>query len=271
MKSLPIIALLLGTSFSFAQNAASNQNKEDAVTRDVRFVIAGTRPLPVFKMQGNESVEVDPPSELIPPTAIEILSGKEDLPASTKTPTKIVASTNMIAPLPGLKSVSKIRLKLSRPMFDSAASQEVECDLGDIIRPLIVISASPGKGAWDSPQVRVIDVSNQAFPIRHAMLINLSSIPLMVGIDATTTKIDPTNRGLFPLAPGDAPTRYRVDAIGPTGSVTIANSAYRVGANSRLIMMAIPDRSPQGQAPISLRMVTDAVQSIPINTPAVPR
>ncbi|MEO8614677.1 MAG: hypothetical protein ABI600_06010 [Luteolibacter sp.] len=259
MKSLSIVAVLVGTSFSFAQDSSTKENKEAAIERDVRFVITGSRPLPTFNGKGEKSSEVDPAMDLIPPTSIEILSGKDDKKASRKIPSLIAAPLNIIAPLPGLKSLSKIRLKLSRPIFESAPTQEIDCDLSDKIRPLIVISASPEKQAWKSPQLSVLEVDDKVFPARHVMFVNLSSIPLKVEIDGTVKAIESGANSLFRLAPGDEPARYRVDTAQTTGSITLANSAYRTDQKSRLILLAFPDPTAQGKANTSLRILTDSV------------
>lgn len=61
-------------------------------------------------------------------------------------------------------------------------------------------------------------------------------------------------------APGDAPVKYRVDAVGKNNeAVTLASNAYRLDKDSRLIILAIPNANAQGRAPVSLRILTDPV------------
>ena len=103
------------------------------------------------------------------------------------------------------------------------------------------------------------------------MLVNLSPFPLKVGVDSSNKNVNAGQIAIFPLDPGDAPARYRVDAVGNNGSATVANSAYRVDNNSRLIMVVIPDRHAQGNAPVSLRLLTDSVQMKAAPDPDAPR
>lgn len=253
------LPFVLGLSFATAQ--PPEEKKEEAVARDVRFLLAGTRPLPVFAQRDGATKEVDPPIEQVPPDSVEILSDETER-KDEKEVTQVNATANTIARLPSVKAASKVRLKLVRRAFPTAAPLEVTCEIGAKLRPLIVISKSYGKSGWNSPEVRVVDLDDKVVPARNAVLMNLTPVPLKVGVDSKTAAVAPAGNALFPLQPGSAASaRYRVDAVAGTKAVTIANSAYTVGKDSRLLMFVMPDENSTSPAKITVRLIADPVRA----------
>jgi len=254
-----ILALGILPSIAFAQAPDGAKEKPK---RTLRLLVAGVRPMPVFEQHGDKIVEVDPPPEIIPPTSLELLGGDKPGDGTKAQPNKFSAWPNELAMVPGYKGGAQIRLRLLRPLLAKAPTPpELTCDLAEMLSPLILLNADPGQEGWQKPIATVVDLSAEKLPARSVLLVNLSPIPLKARFEETIVELRGKETKSLKLAAEEpADIRFRIDAVASDSSYPIVNSTYQVPADSRLIVLAIPNpRGAQGAAPVSLKMLVDPV------------
>lgn len=231
--------------------------------RTVRLLIAGRRPMPVFEQRGDKYLEVEPPLKVVCPSLVEIgeepKSGVPQNEEETKKRQRGV-SMNQVVKLVNYKGSSQLRLKLLRPhTTQTSAPSVVTCALGDMLEPLVVISAEDSSRAWENPLVQVIDLASQKVPARTVIAVNLSKVPLAAYFESAQTAISPQSvrTVALPSLASDV-FRFRVDAQTAKGNVPLVNSSYQLAARNRLILLAIPNpQAAQGMPPLNVQMVVD--------------
>lgn len=216
--------------------------------------------MPEFAKQGDQYVEVEPASKSIIPNALELTGAIETTAGETgKAPEpKKMVWPNEVVTLGRYRCPSQLGLRLIRTLATQPHTPpQLTCELGDLLEPLLVISADDSNSGWDRPQIRVIDLSPAKLPSRTVVAINLTRIPLAAQFDTVKANLAPASIGLLPLPP-TAPEviRFRVDAQVKSGMVPVANSSYQLGASCHLILLASPNSQvAEGVPPLSLQMV----------------
>lgn len=266
MKRITLLMLAALVSAHAQQPAGSPvvpaPGKEEPV-RTVRLLIAGRRPMPVFEQRGDKYLEVEPPLKVVCPTLVEIgEEPKSGVPQSAEDAKKRQrgVSMNQVVKLENYKGSSQLRLKLLRPhVAQSVTPPVVTCSLGDMLEPLVVISAEDSNKAWENPLVQVIDLAPQKVPARTVIAVNLSKVPLAAFFESAQTAISPQSVRTVALPASTSEVfRFRVDAQTGKGNVPLVNSSYQLSARNRLILLAIPNpQAAQGMPPLSLQMVVD--------------
>jgi len=257
MRSL--FLLLLPVSVASVLHA---QNPDQAIPRNLRFLTVGGYPPPTFEKQNGTWMEVDPPAKWIPPRGIK----PKPEPGVTPAPeTKVVESIlrfNEIAYVPAYRCPAKLRLSLESVSGAGKSEKEISCELGGLVEPLILIFADP-QGGWDQPQIRVMDFSAAAFPVGTTCVFNLT--PFLLGTKVENIKGDlaPNQRKIIPTSGAiDRPLRYRVDVTANSTTVPLANSSYRLRAEERFLIVAIPDATIKNRPPVNLRLITDRLSQM---------
>lgn len=259
---IPLVSALVCLSLGWlhAQNPAPVSKDEKKANRLIRVIIAGQRAMPEFKKEGAQYVECEPTTKWIVPNALEIIEPPDDVP---KTADKSQDARKMVWPnelinLGHFKCASTLRLRLIRTLARQPhAPPEINCELSDLIEPLIVISAENGSKGWDSPQVRVIDLSSAKVPFRTVLSLNLTNVPLVTRFETEQGDLPPAGIKMLHL-PANATDvfRFRIDAQSKSGMVPVANSSYQIGEEDRLILLAVPNTQvAPGSPPLGLQMV----------------
>ena len=233
--------------------------------RTLRIIVAGKRPLPVFEQRGNKVVEVDPPLSAFPPRSFSFTPSHA--PRVKGSPGKVSHSAwpNQLVHLKNYKGPAILPLKLTRPLL-GGESQQVNCNLGEAINPLVVLHADSKSPGWLSPKAMVIDMNPEKIPARSVTLINLSGVALKIYLNRDGQVIPPSRHRTLriPTASKEA-VRYRIDASDGKELIKVANSSYRVSENSRLLIIALPGHKTKG-SPFprpKISMITDKVEVAP--------
>ncbi len=242
--------------------SAQKESDEPTLTRTVRVLLAGTRPMPAFERKGNQVIEVDPPLSACPPTSISF-EKPEHAPRSSRTKKPVVEYSiwpGELIILKKYKGPSQIGFILKTPLIaPDDTGVKVECDMGTMINPLIVITPGEGREKWRDPKLFVIDVGQEKFGESKVLVINDSSFPLRVQFAKDPVYIKPKKFGLVPLAKGGGDThRYQIDSKIDNEVVRVSNSSYRSKSGVRLIILAMPSKAKK--SPLALRLITETVE-----------
>ena len=233
-----ILIQALCISFLSAQTRP-NRNAEPPI-RDLRMIVVGSRPLPEFETRDNQTVEVDPPLSKLPPTSFEFAKPSH----APRDKTSFSARPNTLVRIPGYKGPPQLALNLKRALIQPNNKQQVNCELGEVINPLILIQATPGSAGWEQPTATVIDFSATSTPARSMVVANASGVAITVYLTQDGVVVPPNSHVILPIPASDGDTvlysvRYRADASDGK-ELPLANSSYRLNDNSRLIMLALP-------------------------------
>ncbi|MES2996917.1 MAG: hypothetical protein V4733_08915 [Verrucomicrobiota bacterium] len=254
-NSIVLIAALIFTTGAFSRAQESSESKK--LQRTVRLLVVGSHPRPIFELHGGEIVEATPPTAEIPPRQIELISPKKGRDDDGDSAGTFSPNLNRITIIDGVKSGDNLKLRLSRPNLPGE-NLETTCDLGREQWPLIIISRSPGPEGWNKPLTKILDLSAVNLPARRALFVNLTPLRYRAAFDSQLGEIAANDLHSFTLANGDAPVRFRIDAVGANGQTkTMLNSSYRVPATDRLLLVAFPDNLAMGPVPVGIQILTD--------------
>lgn len=259
---LPRLALvsILGVLSLHAQNA------EREVPRNFRFLVIGEYPPPYFERRGGDWVEVDPPAKLIPPSMImPILEAGSS--QTGKQPPELSLRFNQIVTLSQYRCPTKLRLSLKKSTAAGGGQQEISCEVGNMIEPMVMIFADTQRG-WEQPQVRVVDFSPNAFPANSTHISNFTPFALGVRIEDTKAALAPSQQQILKTArPTGQPFRFRVDISSGTAVAPLANSSYQLQNTERLVIVAVPDATVKDRPPVTVRTITDRLTPPASNAP----
>ena len=233
--------------------------QEKPIPQRLSFIIVGTRPEVTFEKRGDLYIEVDAPVHTIPPTQINILEGKQDGESSDAVLATLPASLNEVVHHDDYQGGRSLRLALKRPIVANGAAADIEvtCDVGESPAPLIVIFPENPSRGWESPVVRVFDVSAATLPANAVLCVNLSRATLGARIGTSSGAIAAGQNKVFALSAENAATiPFRVDLLISQGSIPLANTNYSKPSDSALVLLAFPlARVGPGNPPIALQFV----------------
>ena len=236
------LAPLLSAGFLHAQSGEEEKLKDNP-TRTLRIIVAGKRPMPAFIQRGDKIVEVDPPLSLLPPTSFAFTNPSHAPRTKPGVPRKTAYSawSNQLIRIQRYKGPNVLPLKLSRPLLEPAgAGQQVNCDLGKAINPLVLLHSDPGNSGWKAPQARVIDMAPDKVPARSVTLVNFSQTALRIYVTKKGVVVPPNKHITLRIPRSDKEAfRYKVEASDGKKLVTVSNSSYRINKDSRIIMLAL--------------------------------
>ena len=258
-----VILPLLTSAILHAQG--SKEDQEENPTRTLRIIVAGKRPMPSFVQRGDKIVEVDPPLSSLPPTSFSFTNPSHAPRSKSTTPKKTSYSawSNQLIRIQSYKGPAILPLTLSRPLIESeGAGQQVSCNLGKAINPLVLLHAAPGNAGWKTPRAKVIDMTPEKVPARSVTLVNLSGIALKINLTKKGRVVAPNKHITLRLPKNaDEAFRYKIEASNGKNNIKVSNSSYRLNKKSRLIIIALPGYKTKG-SPFprpSIRMITDPV------------
>ncbi|BDS06561.1 hypothetical protein NT6N_16010 [Oceaniferula spumae] len=243
--------------------AQTEEDKEKAaLASEIRVIIAGIRPAPVFEKQGGEYVEVEPPLKSIYPTEISLLAGEIVKPKGAENKKNDLSIwPNQILNVKPYKGPAAMKLGLLRRYRADRIEQSVEFDIGEMITPLAIIHADPGTAGWEKPQVKLVELSPEKAPTGSVIMVNLSGVPLAARFESVADTIKPGAVKFLKLPARETDVfRFRIDVPLANGKTyPLANSSYRIRKNQRLILLAIHDpQAPKGSPPLKLQMILDS-------------
>lgn len=260
-----LIPSLITSSLAQAGQDQSSDSKEPKLTRTLRIILAGSRPLPVFEKQGEKYVEVTPPLSQLPPTAFAFTDPSHAPHPKANAPreAEFSAWANELTQINRYKGPAKLQLTLKRPLVEpSGTSTPLHCDLGKTLHPLVIIHPDSGSAGWDKPQTQVLDMSPAKRPARSVIVVNLSELPIKIYLTKKGVFIPPSKSAILKTpSSGKESFRYRIDASNGKKLVTVSNSSYRINDNSRIIILALPGHKTKN-APFALpklQIISDSI------------
>jgi len=236
-------------------------------------MIIGSRPLPAFETRGKKIIEVNPPLNKMPPTSFAFANPKHAPKVLSKRhlegkKPKLIkkssysARVNELVTIKGYKGPQQLLLNLKRGLISSTDFQQVPCNLGTSLNPLIVIKSSQGKLGWKKPVARIIDWSPAKHPANSVLVLNQTKLAMMVFFSKKGKVISPGKHRHFRVSLSNKKTfRYKIQVSNGKITQTVANSQYKLRKNSRLIMVALSGKSTHVKKlpRPSLRIIADSL------------
>ncbi len=240
--------------------------QEKPVPRRICMIVAGTRPEVTFEKRGELYIEVDAPVKSIPPSQIDIMSGKKE--GDETIAATLPANLNDLVTLDGYKGGASLQLVLKRPILpnNTGASVKVSCDLGKSRAPLIIIYPKNPTQGWDDPAVRVYDAAPASLPANAILCVNLTAADLGTRFGSATGPVSGGQSKVFTLPESSAAVQFpfKVDLMLNQRPVTIAHSSYLKKPASPLVLLAIPlFRVAPGNPPVSLQFLSLPPPAVP--------
>ncbi len=234
----------LFASSLLAQTVSIKEKEEKKLTRNLRVILVGNRPMPSFEKHGDKYIEVAPNIKLIPPTAFAYTIPAHAPRSADNKPRKTEHSAwiNELVKINNYIGPSSLQLSLKRPLVNAKSRGiPTQSDLAQIINPLVIIHPGSKAVNWNNPKSIVLDASAKKMPERSITLVNLSKIPLRLYVSNKGVVVQPNKHITLSIPRSKAEAfRYKVEASNGKKIVPISNSSYRISKKSRIIMLALP-------------------------------
>lgn len=258
-KKFLFLSLCLLTPAGLHAQAEKETKKEQPV-RTLRVMIAGARAMPAFETRGDKIVEVEPPVSKMPPTSFAFVNPDhrpKAKPGETASATYSAWPFELVR-IQNYKGPAELPLLLRRPLVEQAgADQEITCELGEALNPLILLHAAGSKG-WGDAKATVVDMSPEKMPAHSALIINFSPLPIKAYFADESGVVAANNAKVLRLQVDKTNNvRYRIDTVLGGKPLTVSNSSYHLSENSRLIVVALPSPAKIANNPLSLHLIAD--------------
>lgn len=266
MLRYKLISMALASSCLASPLLAQTEQEKDEkkLTRTLRVIMAGKRPLPAFEKRGDRYIEVDPPLSKIPPTIFAFTdpshAPRAKSPDNRKT--EYSAWPNKLVRINQYKGPSNLQLTIKRPLVSNSESgTELTCNLDKALHPLVLVHPDSGKAGWNKPQAKVINMSPDNLPPRSITVANLSDHPIKVYLTKKGEVIAPNKSKHLKIPTAYKKSfRYRIDTSNGKKLVTVSNSSHQLRDNTRIIMLALPGekskKNPFGKP--TIRIISDS-------------
>lgn len=213
------------------------QTRPTKMVREVRVLLPGIIPLPDFRTVGGQMVEMEPPAEVLAP--VKCVFTESDAQESPDNETSAMLTLNRMTKLPSIKTGAKLRLGLANRAGSVTAS--VECEIGNMQKPVIIICRNHGREGWLKPVVKVVDGQMAAAPAGHAIFVNMTPIEFRFGVGKRGLPVPGNKVVKLSLETGDGVVPLRADAVAGQTSKTVLSTSLRSSKNARLWVVAVPN------------------------------
>lgn len=252
MKSLNIFAVAALVTAAASPLAPAQATKGEKLVRNLRFVVAGVTPLPVFEQRDDQVIEVNPDLSKIPPTQFAFVV-KDDVPKKKKQKevhNAFSAALGNLTRINNYKGTESLKIELQYALSEKGDRKEITCPLDRHLEPLIIFKPKKGNTGWRSPEVEIIDYNQRSYPKGSALVINTSPHPIIFAVPKGAISVAPGTHKSIDLTHfiKDSYFKYKV-AVGksPQKMYVFANSAHSMSANQRFLILTTTGVTDRGE------------------------